>query len=99
MTYRYNTRTRLPLNTGYRADPTYDKAHAQQQQQRRVTQTLNKDNNPPITKKLENYIQKIYPIISIMPQYNINQTLVQYIFSFFLRAIYKPTIKSKNKSS
>ena len=97
MTYRYKTRTRLPLNTGYRAGHTYDKAHArQQQQQRRVTQTLNKDSNPPITKKLENYIQKIYPIISIMPQYNINQTLVQYTFSFFLRAIYEPT---KNKSS
>ena len=94
MTYRYKTRTRLPLNTGYRAGHTYDKAHAQQQQQRRVTQTLNKDNNP---RKL--YPKNIYPIISIMPQYNISQTLVQYIFSFFFRAIYKPTIKSKNKSS
>ena len=41
MTYRYKTRIRLTFNTGDRADHLYDKAHAQQQQQqRRVTQTL-----------------------------------------------------------
>ena len=99
MTYRYKTRTRLPLNTGYRAGHTYDKA------QRTIKRMHNNNNNGESRKHsikttiLENYIQKIYPLISIMPQYNISQTLVQYIFSFFFRAIYKPTIKSKNKSS
>ena len=62
MTYRYKTRTRLPLNTGYRAGHTYDKAHAQQQQQqRRVTQTLNKDSNPPSPKSSKTISKKYIP--------------------------------------
>ena len=43
MAYCYETRIRLTLNTGDRAGHIYDKAHAQQQQQqRRVTQTLHR---------------------------------------------------------
>ena len=78
MTYRYKTRTRLPLNTGYRAGHTYDKAHAQQQQQRRVTQTLNKDNNP---RKL--YPKNISHNINYAPvQYQSNPSTI-YFFLFF----------------
>ena len=42
MTYRYKTQIQLCLNTGDRADHMYDKTHAQQQQQRRVMQTLHR---------------------------------------------------------
>ena len=42
MTYRYKTQIQLCLNTGDRAGHMYDKAHAQQQQQRRATQTLHR---------------------------------------------------------
>ena len=69
-TYRYKTRNRLSLNTGDMAGHMYDKAHAQQQQQRRFTQTSHRTKVPlptPITKKLKSYIQKEYLIISIMP--------------------------------
>ena len=78
MTYRYKTRTRLPLNTGYRAGHTYDKAHAQQQQQRRVTQTLNKDNNP---RKL--YPKNISHTINYAPvQYQSNPSTIYFFFFF-----------------
>ena len=42
MTYRYKTRIRLTRNTGDRVSHMYDKAHAQQQQQRKVMQTLHR---------------------------------------------------------
>ena len=42
MTYRYKTQIRLTLNTGDREGHMYDKAHVQQQQQWRVTQTLHR---------------------------------------------------------
>ena len=64
MTDRYKTRIRLALNTGDRAEHTYDKAHTQQQQkqqqqQRRVTQTLRRTTIPPSPKRSKNnYIQK-----------------------------------------
>ena len=77
MTYRYKTRIQLSLSTRNRAGYIYEKAHAQQQQQRRVTQTLHRTTIPLIAEKLENYIQKIYLITSIMPWYNISQTLVK----------------------
>ena len=71
MTYRYKTRNRLYLNTGDMTGHMYDKAHAQQQQQKRIfTQTPHRTKIPlptPITKKLKSYIQKEYLIISIMP--------------------------------
>ena len=105
MTYSYKTQIQLCLNTGDRAGHMYDKAHAQQQQQRRVTQILHLTTIPPPPKKLENYIQKNV-------SHNINHTLIQYqsnpstmyflsFFFFFFSslAIYKPTIKSKNRSS
>ena len=42
MAYFYETRIRLTLNIGDRAGHIYDKTHAQQQQQRRVKQTLHR---------------------------------------------------------
>ena len=42
MTYRYKTQIQLCLNTGGKARHMYDKAHAQQQQQRRATHTLHR---------------------------------------------------------
>ena len=42
MTYRYKTRIQLSLSTCDRAGHMHDKVHAQQQQRRRVTQTLHR---------------------------------------------------------
>ena len=74
----------------------YDKAHAQQQQQqRRFTQTSHRTKVPlptPITKKLKSYPKRI--------SHNINHALVQYQSNpSTIYYIYKPTIKTKNKSS
>ena len=53
MTYHYNTRIQLSLNTGDKVGHMYDKAHAQQQQQqqqqRRVTQTFHRTTDATIT--------------------------------------------------
>ena len=51
MTYRYKTRIRLTLNTGGRAGHMYDTTYAQEQQQRRVTQTLHRT-TPTLTKSI-----------------------------------------------
>ena len=68
MTYRYKTRIRLTLKIGDRAGHMYHKAHAQQQQQRRVSQTLRRttiplspENSKTISKNISHNI-----IISIM---------------------------------
>ena len=68
MTYLYNIRIRLSLNTGDRAGYMYDKAHVQQQQQRGHA-------NTPWTHHQK--ARKLYPKnIS----HNINHALVQYIY-------------------
>ena len=58
MTYRYKTRIRLTLNTGDRAGHKNDKAHAQQQQQqRRVTQTLRRTTQTSTTSGTNEYYE------------------------------------------
>ena len=83
MTYRYKTRIRPTLNTGDRAGHMYEKAHEQQQRQRRVPQTLRRSTILPSPKSSKTISKNISHniIISIMPQYSIDQILVHFLFS------------------